>query len=184
MVLSFLRAERDSSGYGSLVEDAIQGAWHLLDEPNLYDLTENVLRRKALGAYRGYGEEEYLFVGFPKDVEWWHVQLSHDEIGNLKYGNGVWLPVTEHSRKVRDGARVLESFDLDGVLAAVRAIESRAAEGTRFEPIIIVAEARDHDHVLVEGYKRATAYYRTLESSAEISAFAGYSTAMSGWQFY
>ena len=81
MILVFLRGEWDSKRWGQTVRAVLNGNIDLLREPDLTDADQNGERRKALAAYRGYGEDRWLFEGFPKEVEWAAVRV---DLGELK----------------------------------------------------------------------------------------------------
>lgn len=183
VVLAFLRAERYSGAMSRHVEEQLGGAWHLLENPNLDNAAENARRAEALERCRGYPNVKWIFTGFPTDVEWWRSTFSVDEVGDMMYGRNQWQPVTlPHGRRLRDAAPHVQLHT--EVFPDVLAIEQKVREGVEMEPIIVAAPSRDADHVLLEGWKRATAYVRILDSGAKIDALAGYSPSMSDWGFY
>lgn len=183
MVLAFLRAERHSGLMGWCIEEQLGDSWHLLEMPNLNDSAENARRAAALTRCRGYPNVDYIFRGFPTDIEWWYVALSVAEVGQLMYGKGQWTTVTG-----RFGRRLAEAAphaELETVsFLHIEAIEQRLRNGEVMEPIIFAAPTRARDHVLVEGWKRATAYVRTLAADAEVEALAGYSSSIPSWPYY
>jgi hypothetical protein len=181
VVLSFLRAERNSSRWSEHVATGIRDRWALLDQPNLSDDSENIARREAL-AYRGYGRNQFLFDGFPTNVDWSRVRLSRTEVANLLFGAGQWHDVSEGTRKVSTAAAHIASKRPIGY-ESVPSIISLDRSGTRFEPLIVVGRSTDGPHVLVDGYARATAYASTL-SGTDIDAFAGYSADIRDWSFW
>lgn len=183
VVLAFLRAERHSGLMGWCIEEQLGNAWHLLERPNLNDAAENERRAAALRHCRGYPNVDYIFRGFPTDIEWWHVALPVAEVGQLMYGKGEWTTVTERfGRRLADAAPHAELETAS--FPHIEAIEQRLRHGEVMEPIIFAAPTRDSDHVLVEGWKRATAYVRTLAPDAEVEALAGYSSSMPAWPYY
>jgi hypothetical protein len=183
VVLAFLRAERHSGLTGWCIEEQLGNSWGLLETPNLSDARENARRAAALERCRGYPNVNYIFRGFPTDIEWWDVALSVAEVGLLLYGKGEWRNVTEQfGRRLADAAPhaelETESFP------HIEAIEQRLRNGEVMEPIIFAAPTRAGDHVLVEGWKRATAYVRTLAPDADVEALAGYSSSIPAWPYY
>src|SRR5947209_5320869 len=85
MVLAFLAAEIDSNRFGYLYVDnlgALNLGRDLIDKADLNSERENALRRLLLGSVRGYGKNEVLFTGFPRDAEWRKASIN---VRELKY---------------------------------------------------------------------------------------------------
>lgn len=185
MVLSFLRAERASLRWREHVTSGIAGRWELLDRPDLEDETENEVRRGIL-AYRGYGLNTYLFEGFPDDVSWSRVRLPRSEVGELLLGLGQWDDLTERSRKVSiaaKNARTIISRDDPRINEAILAIIEEDRQGHSFEPLIMGGLSADGQHVLIEGYARASAYASTLQGP-DVEALSGHSPDFTHWRFW
>src|SRR5262245_54609974 len=72
MVLAFLQAERESPRFSWAIDGDSSG---LLDGANLDDPEENAARARMLG-YRGFQQRDFLFRGFPADVQWRRVELE------------------------------------------------------------------------------------------------------------
>ena len=67
---------------------------------------ENVLRRRLLGVYRGYGQNADYFPDFPADVCWERVGLSREELERVQYIDWeYWLELTDGTRMAIDGAQ-------------------------------------------------------------------------------
>jgi hypothetical protein len=69
MILAFLRAEIDSSRFGTayaqiLSNSRIDRQW-LIDRADLNSDGENRARKELLGLVRGFGNDSFLFRGFP-----------------------------------------------------------------------------------------------------------------------
>jgi hypothetical protein len=184
MVLAFLRAEVDSSSFGSTVL-AILGSRKPIDEPDGGDDSENRLRRNALAHYRGYGRNSVLFTGFPTDVSWETVALTRSELGEVRYLNyRTWVEFSG-SRLVKDGAANVECLPgADNVNTIILDIEHDLRKGGESAPIILVGQRRGDSLIILEGCKRATAYYRALPEDGELVAIAGYSESLSDWGFF
>jgi hypothetical protein len=184
MVLAFLRAEVDSSSFSDTPR-AILGTRQPIDAPNLGNEAENALRRTALGAYRGYGLNAVLFAGFPTDVTWQSVALSRTELGEVRYLNyRTWVELSGGSRLVKDGAANVELVPVADVDKIILPIERDIREGEEHAPIILVGQRPGDSLIILEGCKRATAYYRALPKDAELVAIAGYSESLSDWIFF
>ena len=48
----------------------------MLQAPDWQNAHENALRRRLLGAYRGYGRNQGYFIGFPTQVRWEQAVLT------------------------------------------------------------------------------------------------------------
>lgn len=186
MILAFLRAEYHSPRFKTLIRKALGGDATPIYRPKLDDAAQNAVRKQALAAVRGYGLGNYLFQGFPADVEWVVIAMTRDDVGNLLYANyATWTALSDGSRTVRDGAANIDVIEADeDANANIRAVARELEAGREYPEMIVVAETSDAAHVLVEGHTRATAYFLTLPPNGEVEVIAGYSPTVSGWAFY
>ena len=186
MVLCFLRAERNSPRWREALAGRIGGRWYLLDQPDLQDEAQNEDRRTVLG-YRGYGLNDYLFRGFPDDVEWWFVRMTRAEVGDLMFGQGICDELTEGTRLVSVAAKNASTVeckgDAPGLNEGIARVLELDSDGASLEPLVIVSTSPADQHVLVEGYSRACAYASRPEGP-DVEAFAGYSTGIAHWAFW
>ena len=187
MVLAFLKAEIDSprfrEAYQNLIEQSGLNKSELIDTASLSDPYQNAARRDLLGDARGYGNNVYLFAGFPKNVTWRRVRITPDDYNSLMYVNDPsWVDLSGGSRKVVDGARNLGSIaGDDGLISSIQAVADFLKKGQHY-PELIAVEA-EKDIVLVEGHIRATAYVlATLDLEFEV--ILGSSLMMHNWVFY
>jgi hypothetical protein len=157
MILAFLRAEVHSQRFKEAARNSLGHDLRLVYEPRLDDAAQNLKRKDALSAYRGYGRDEWLFAAFPTDVEWQHVLVSHEELGGLRYARcEPWFAMSNGMLKVWIGAANVASFP--EINDNVSAIEKELANGRSYPELILAAETLDGTHILVEGHSRATAY--------------------------
>src|ERR1017187_676174 len=182
MVLAFLRAEVDSARFSQNVRFCLQMLGQdrlLIDNADVADVGQNGIRRALLGGYRGYGQDAFLFRGFPRDVRWRRVVLEAGDLEALLYAKEPsWIAFSDSTRRVSVGAKNAGANPMgEGVMAVATAIR----EGTQF-PELIVAEATEGPLVLVEGHTRATAH--VLAGSEVVQAIIGSSTQMARWEFY
>jgi|tagenome__1003787_1003787.scaffolds.fasta_scaffold20937343_2 hypothetical protein len=88
LVFEFLAAELDSrlfrEGVGNCLK-LVGARRSLLQVPNFGNPTSNVLRKRVLSCYRGYGRNDLLFRGFPADAKWVLVEVNMDELGGFYY---------------------------------------------------------------------------------------------------
>ena len=70
MILAFLKVEFYSPRFKVPVRQLLGNEANLVHRPRLDDPAENERRKQILSAYRGFGRDQYLFPGFPVQVEW------------------------------------------------------------------------------------------------------------------
>lgn len=90
MIAAFVRAEFDSARFGQIYHQSLRslgGDRTLIDAPDTADNGANEMRRSLLRAIRGYGANQYLFAGWPPNVEWWRCRAALDELGTYKYAH-------------------------------------------------------------------------------------------------
>jgi hypothetical protein len=163
MILAFLREDAQSNTWRYAYEKAPH--WHcrtaLLEYPDLNNPEDNLARRQMLGTARGYGQNKYLFSGFPQSVEWRRHQASIDELGSAKYIlQEKWKKLSGKTRYVRDGARCVGRHIDAGdeqvaeIIQKVQAISERLRRGDRFGPVIAVRGDPGSELVLLDGHHR------------------------------
>ena len=115
MIVAFLQAEVDSPRYSKFVSAVLaqEGLTRrIIDQPNLFEPTENEARKRLL-AFRGYGAAPdhspvgTSLSGFPSDAEWHRATLEVKEFETLKYGrHPFWIDLSEGTRLVSVGAGI------------------------------------------------------------------------------
>ncbi|MBZ5640836.1 MAG: hypothetical protein LAO51_19025 [Acidobacteriia bacterium] len=188
MISAFLRAEMDSPKLGNVYRGYM--TWcglnrkSLIDQADLADAKANHTRAKMLTAIQGYRANRGLFKGFPADVQWRRVELTHLELGRLKYSNFPrWITLNGGSRSVVDRARSIETdLTVEKVKDRIKAVAEKVRQGHYF-PGLIVVEADSLDLILVDGHIRATAYVQA-EPSNEIELLVGSSSLLKHWAYY
>jgi hypothetical protein len=187
MVLAFLKAEIDSPRFGDAYQNLMQQSGldksELIDSASLSDPLQNAARRTLLGDARGYGNNVYLFAGFPQNVAWRRVKITSGEYATLMYTKyPAWIDLSGGSRKVVDGAKNIGSVAVDEqTISDIQAVAEAVKKGQRY-PELIAVEAAD-GIVLVEGHIRATAYVLAA-LDLEVEVILGTSLMMHNWVFY
>ena len=187
MVLAFLKAEIDSPRFGEAYQNLIDQSGldksELIDNASLSDPHQNAARRALLGDARGYGNNVYLFAGFPQNVAWRRVTITPGDYDALLYTNyPIWTKLSGGSRKVVDGAKNTGSIAADEeAISGIQAVAEAVKNGQRY-PELIAVEAAD-GIVLVEGHIRATAYVLAA-LDLEFEVILGTSLWMHNWVFY
>ena len=183
MISSFLLAEISSTRFTQLVMDSIVThgrSKELVENPDLNDQEENIVRKNVLMDYRGH-----YFSGFPMDVEWNSGQLMTEEIARLKTINfDYWLNFSDNTRslavianKIRSGIQYKsESNDIFYQIA-------EALGKSETEPVILVGENLD-ELVILEGHFRLLAHLLQDNQDRIIPTIIGFSKNISNWALY
>lgn len=180
MVLAFVRAESASPvhrhKYEKLLADGSFSLEELVNNPDLRNKEQNMLRRHLLTATRGYESRTFLFTHFPYDVKWERALLNPEEIARLRYLNDKsWVDRSRGTRRVADGAaNVLPKHD------GVEDIATGIRGGRRYAELILVEVGGSY--VVLEGNTRATAYVRSGYQE-DVECLIGRSPTMSAWGF-
>jgi hypothetical protein len=191
MIAIYLQTELSSVRFRQKLELHMQQEKidaRIIQEPDWHNAAENVLRRRLLGVYRGYGQNEDYFPDFPVDVRWERVGLSREELERVRYIDWeYWLDLTNGTRMAIDGARnalagkVVYDVSSDGLVSLAIALR----QGARFPPLILVAKDVNAPLVVMEGHARLTAYLIAPECiPTELEVMIGYSEQMTEWECY
>jgi hypothetical protein len=191
MIAIYLQTELSSVRFRQKLELHIQEEkidTRIIQKPDWHNVSENVLRRTLLGAYRGYGQNMDYFPDFPTNVRWERDRLSREELEQVRYINWeYWLDITDGTRMAMDGARnalagkVVYDVTSDGLVSLANALR----QGARFPPLILVAKDVEARLVVMEGHARLTAYLIAPECiPTELEVIIGYSDQMTEWECY
>lgn len=163
IVLNFLLGEINSKRFSSELKKVLNDLnlnKSLINNAHLEDENENILRKKVLGLFRGYGEDRELFENFPKIKEYKYCDFTKEDLKNIYYINySYWnelsnqtsLP-TEAAKSIKEG-KVVYDVSNDAFLEG----EKEYKNGKCFLPIILLT----HDwktFIILEGHSRATIY--------------------------
>lgn len=185
MILAFLSAEVDAPRYRELVRATLCGDLQLARNADLTDAAANQRRRFALGQYRGWDRNSYLFAGFPRDVRWKLVEVSIFELGEFRYAREFsWVALAGDSLWVKDGAANAATEPLDETKERILAVEGEIRRGVTFPPLVATAEGEDQAHILLEGHTRASAYVRALDPRDTREVVVGYTRSLSAWAYW
>ncbi len=190
MILEFLQAELDSSRFGNKINAELLKLnlnRDILTNADLEDTHQNKMRKDLFRAYRDYENEQGLFAGFPKDIEWYEAELSRKELlSDVHYINyDYWIELSKGSRLPKDAARSIEQGvevfkqSNSGFLSASNAFK----KGKKFHKLILVSDRKKA--VVLEGHLRITVYALNPELIPEtLSVIIGYSDNMSKWGLF
>jgi hypothetical protein len=191
MVAVFLRGELSSFRFAAAIREALEAERadeRVIAVPRLDDRGENAVRRRVLGATRGYGRNQWLFGGFPTDVRWERVALNADDLSGVRYIDyDYWVELSGGSRLAVDGAQNVRAgaapfgvpsegfFELADALAA----------GACMPELILVTAGEAQPLVVLEGHVRLTAYLLRPDAvPGEVEVLLGTSAAFVGWGCY
>ncbi len=188
MVLTFLKGEIDSPRFGPQYQKMLRNSnldRSIINNGNIASYNENQIRKELLGTVRGYGEDSWLFRGFPQNVNWELAELSDKELDSLLYANySTWITLSAESRLVKDGAKNVDSIITgenanENILAVANAIEA----GAVYPALIAASDTKKV--VLIEGHVRATAYYLVRpELRKDLQFLIGTSYLMDEWYYF
>jgi hypothetical protein len=191
MVVAFLKAEVDSARFKAYYEGHFAQLANLgfdrqtlVYSPDPQSAEQNAIRKEILKVVRGYTDGQFLFIGFPVDVNWRRIALESTDLPKLRYANyPAWLKLSGGTRRVIDGAANINLIDLgDGTNAHILAVAADVRIGKKYPELIGVAGEND-DLILLEGHTRATAYALT-QLPERIECIVGSSPTMRTWAFY
>ncbi|MCX8074194.1 MAG: hypothetical protein N2749_01225 [Clostridia bacterium] len=182
MIAVFLKSEVTSKRFSKSLVSIIESMnidLNIITNPDITNNSENSVRRSLLNYYRGYENNKYIFKDFPKDIEWYYVELTQFELKKVKYINyNYWVELSSGSRlaidaleKIQKGIKVFDKDNDDYIKAA---LEFR--KGAIFDPLIIVAPIEEQENMVVlEGHLRLTAYMLEINHINSLEVLIGYS---------
>jgi len=187
MIGVFLRAELDSCRHGERLRGLLardRRTQELLRRPDVAGIESNGYRRRLLEGRRAYERREGLFLGFPRQVDWFRATLEPDEVLDVLYIDwDWWLTLSGGSRRPRDAARKIRAVEIVGVTVTEHHPLAEALRGSQPPAELIAVTTPAHAPlVLVEGHFRLTAYALFpdyLPPTLEI--LLGVSGEMNGW---
>jgi len=165
VVAEFLGAEIDSNRWDQAIISRMPGLGltpRQIRQPDLTDETANRQRASLLGQYRGWRGNDYLFRGFPSEVEWALVRLDRTDFVKVRYANSPeWQELSRQTWDPQKGANRVKGGDstIPAVIpvANIKAIATGLRDGRTFPPLIAVQARASDLIVLIEGHSRFTA---------------------------
>ena len=178
MISEFLKAEFASERFSEQLAESMERLGvteNLIRKADLNDETENELRKKLLGNFRGYGENRELFERFPKVSEWNLCKFSGSDLECIRYIDySYWNELSAGTKKplaaadtIRSGTEIF-GVSNEGFLRAAEYIKN----GGMF-PRLFFLTSDDENFVIVEGHQRMTAYALAPEYFREVEVIVG-----------
>lgn len=188
MIAIFLEAEIDSTRYNKSITQAVAklGATEdIIRNPDLTSDADNETRKRLLTLHRHYEERTELFEGFPDNVQWVRVELSKEELLDVRYMEySFWNELTGGTRKIQDALQRIRDNKMpyDGsnekYLSAAEALRG----GKVFPEIVLVGEKEDGPYVALEGHLRLSTYGLMPDHIPQpFTAIVGVSPHMMQW---
>ena len=178
MISEFLKAEFASERFSEQLAESMERlglAEKLITKADLNVETENALRKKLLGNFRGYGEKRELFERFPKVSEWNLCKFSENDLEHIRYIDySYWNELSKGTGKPLSAAETIrngiEIFGVsnEGFLQAAEYIKS----GGSF-PKLFFLTADYKEFVIVEGHQRMTGYALVPECFKDVEVIVG-----------
>ena len=180
MVLTFLQEEMESCRFREEMFSALKECnvtEELIVHGDVMNATENALREKVLGKYRGYPDRE-IFKNYPSKIEWKRVRFEAEDLDRLRYiSYSYWDELSKGTSKPSDAAKTVnDGVEIFGV-SNQYFLDGRdaLAQGKHFPPIIVLTDGNG-PLVLIEGHCRATCYALVPECFVDSEAYAGFCT--------
>jgi hypothetical protein len=181
MIALFLKEESNSKRFSESLDIILNDMnvdKNIISNYNINNNEENIIRKKVLSKYRGYENDINLFKNFPKDIDWYWVELNKEEIENIKYIDyDYWIELTNGSRYAKDSKEnILTGKEIFGVsnqpfIDGYKYLK----EGNEFDPIILLASKEDNSKMIVlEGHSRLTSINLALEVIDKIICLVGF----------
>lgn len=187
VVSIFLKGELKSKRFSKDIKDAIKELdtnISLIQNPDLNNAEENILRLNILDKTRGYTSRTELFDGFPKDTKWYRTEVSKEFLLNevMYIDYDYWVELTNGSRLPKDAVDKIQkneevfNVSYDNLLEASEYFKKNKS----FDKIIIVSDKKKF--VVLEGHLRLTVYALNREIlPKENTVIIGISQRMSEW---
>lgn len=193
MIKLFLETELSSDRYKEKLRAIIEDIENETNKTFTLDCDDKeacYLRRLVLSRYRGYGNNEELFEGFPTIDDWNWVMLTKEDLKRIKYINyDYWIELSNGSRYAADAAQSIQNnIEIYGVSNAgfIKAADAVKRQ-VKFPPLILVSTYEDAmNMILVEGHLRLTAYMLAFEYVESVNVMIGYADLESfkNWGLY
>ena len=177
MILEFLKGEINSARFNddlNRVLKELEIDENIINNGNIFNSEENLLRLKIMKLYRGYPDDE-LFERFPKINEWNYMKLNSADINNIYYidydywnelSNNTSNPV-EASKVIKSGKEIYNVSNkpfFDGV---------EYLKNNKFPPVILIT-CNDERFLIIEGHSRMTVYGFDPSKLEGTYAYVGY----------
>lgn len=163
MVLNFLLGEISSNRFSDDLKRVLSELnldKSIIEDANLSNNNENLLRIKILSKFRGYNLNSDLFENFPFIEDYMLCEFNQDDLKNIFYMNySYWNELSSGTSSPLDAAininnnKIVYDVSNEQYIACAKKIQ----EGLTFTPLIFLTH-NDKDFIIVEGHLRMTAY--------------------------
>lgn len=163
MILEFLSAELESIRFRDKmikVLKTLQLDEEVIIKADLNNDEENIIRKRILACFRGYGRNEELFERFPTIKTWFYAQCEQSDLDNIHYINySYWNELSKNTGLPKVAAQTINAgimiYDIpnDAFLRG----RDYLLKGNSFRPVILIT-SNMKNFIIVEGHSRMTSY--------------------------
>ena len=181
MVLAFLREELDSKRFRESILKALKDAGaseELILEGDITSETQNILRCRVLGLFRGYPDRE-IFENYPSDVTWKYAVFEADDLCKLRYVDyDYWNELSRETSSPVNAAETIRNGEEIYGISNQYYLEGKELleQGMTFPPMILLTCGNER-YLILEGHCRATAYALLPEAFGGTEAYVGFCSA-------
>ena len=163
IVLAFLQGEIESERFSDELNNTLTKlnvSKNVILNPDLNNETENFLRAKVLGEFRGYGKNVDLFENFPSVEKCVLMGANFEDLENIHYMNySYWNELSSNTSNCLVAAQNIKNgkivYDVSNqpFLNGVEVLKQQKG----FKPLILFT-ADFKTFVVLEGHSRLTIY--------------------------
>lgn len=177
MILEFLKGEIKSKRFNEKLKETLKILnldSNIINDGNILDAEENLLRLKIMKIFRGYPNEE-LFEKFPKIYEWNLMKLKSQDIDNIYYIDyDYWNELSNGTSKPTEAVKVIKSGkEIYGVSNKQFYDGKKYIKENKFPPVILIT-CNDEKFLIIEGHFRMTVYGFDPSKLDGTFAYVGY----------
>ncbi|MDD4772207.1 MAG: hypothetical protein PHZ09_01190 [Eubacteriales bacterium] len=181
MILVFLRSELSSSRFSAKLTEHLchigLSNLSVIEKADLISETENTLRKKILGEYRGWNQNREMFEGFPVIDGWRKAVCQRGDLAKIKYINySYWNELSGQTSSPGAAAEAMKNngivFDVpnDAFISGVEYLK----RGGKFLPVILITNRDEERYIIIEGHSHISAYALEPECFDGTECIIGY----------
>lgn len=138
---------------------------------------ENMLRRKILSIYRGYGLNSEMFENFPHIYKWLSATCEKADMAKIKYINyAYWNELSDKSSSPIYAAESIKNNKTVFGVSNANFISGTEylKSGSEFLPVILITDESEKRYIILEGHSRMTVYALAPEYFEGTECMIGY----------
>ena len=176
IILNFLLGELYSNRFGEKLMKALSKLnlkKSIIENPNLNNFEENLLRRRILQEFRGYEKNLGLFENFPNIKKYILCSFSRKDLKNISYINySYWNELSNNISSPRIAAENIKNNKIVFGVSNQQYFDcaKQIEQGKKFIPMIFLT-SDNKNFVILEGHLRITAYALVSDYFDNIECF-------------